>query len=103
MAERLAHAAATAEWMERHPIVVSPVAGMATPRLDFDEHLPTAAVRDLFDRMRNALWVNLLGLPAVALPNGIQLVARRFREADAFAAATAVADALEPVTIAALD
>ena len=45
---------------------------------------------DLFDHMRNVPWVNLLGLPSVALPNGIQIVARRFREAEAIQAAAAV-------------
>jgi amidase len=50
--------------------------------------------------MRDVVWVNLLSLPSVALPNGIQLVARRFHEAEAAAAAAAIVDALEPVSIA---
>jgi len=97
LVERRALAAAAAEWMEEHPLVVAPVAGMPAPPLDFDEYLSTAATRDLFDRMRNAVWVNLLGLPAVALPNGIQIVARRFREDEALAAAEAVEPGLPPV------
>ena len=38
--------------------------------------------------MRCVLWVNLLGLPAVALGNGAQLVGRRFRDRDVLAAAS---------------
>ena len=52
--------------------------------------------------MRNVVWVNLLSLPGVALPNGIQIVARRFREAEALDAAEAVERALGPVKIAEL-
>ena len=58
------------------------------------------ATRDLFDHMRDVVWVNLLSLPSVALPNGIQIVARRFREDEAFAAARVAAEALRPVTVA---
>jgi amidase len=50
--------------------------------------------------MRNVVWVNLLSLPGIALPNGIQIVARRFHEAEALAAATAAAGALAPVAVA---
>jgi len=52
--------------------------------------------------MRNVGWVNLLGLPSLALPNGIQIVARGFREAEALAAAEAVAGAVGPVEVAEL-
>jgi amidase len=98
--ERKAVAQATAEWMEAHPLVVAPVAGMPTPPLDFDHYLDDEQTRQLFLRMRNIGWVNLLGLPSIALPNGIQIVARRFREAEALAAAEAVAEALGPVPVA---
>lgn len=87
--------AAVATWMEDHPLVVAPVAGMDPPRLDFDRALSPAAAGRLFDRMRNATWVNLLGLPALALPNGIQVVGRRFAEAEVLAAAAAVEAATE--------
>ena len=86
--------------MEKYLLIVAPVAGMQTPALDFDHYLAPAATRDLFDHMRDVLWVNLLNLPSLSLPNGIQLVARRFHEAEAAAAAAAVVDALGPVTIA---
>jgi amidase len=88
--ERKAVAQATAAWMEEHPLVVAPVAGMPAPPLDFDQYLSDEATAELFGHMRNIGWVNLLGLPSVALPNGIQIVARRFHEAEAFAAAAHV-------------
>ena len=89
-----------ADWMEEHPLVLAPVAGMETPALDFDAWLSEDDTRDLFDSMRSVMWVNMLGLPSISLANGIQVVARRFREADAFAAARVAVDGLEPVTIA---
>jgi amidase len=88
--ERRAVAQATAAFMEDHPLIVAPVAGMQAPLLEFDHYLDVDATRDLFDHMRDVVWVNLLSLPSVALPNGIQIVARRFREAEAFAAAAHV-------------
>lgn len=98
--ERRRIARETAAWMEDHPLVLAPVAGMTAPPLDFDHFLDRAATRDLFDHMRNIMWVNLLSLPSIALPNGIQIVARRFREAEAFDAAAVVARALPQVAIA---
>lgn len=92
-----------AEWAafgERFPIVVAPVAGMPTPLLDFDHMLDAAATTALFDSMRCVPWVNLFGVPSLALPNGIQLVGRRFREDQLFAAARAIEPGLAPVTIA---
>jgi amidase len=87
-------------WMDEHPLVVAPVAGMPTPGLDFDHYLSVEATQDLFDHMRDIVWVNLLGLPSIALPNGIQIVARRFREGEALAAAEAASAVLAPVQIA---
>ena len=98
--ERRRTAQATAQLMEEYPLIVAPVAGMKTPALDFDQYLDADATRDLFDHMRDVVWVNLLSLPSLALPNGIQLVARRFHESEAAAAAAVVAGALEPVAIA---
>ena len=89
-AERRAVAQAVAAFMEEHPLIVAPVAGMPAPPLDFDHYLSVEETRDLFDHMRDVVWVNLLSLPSVALPNGIQIVARRFYEAEAFAAAAHV-------------
>jgi amidase len=89
-AERRAVTQAVAAFMEEHPLIVAPVAGMSAPPLDFDHYLSIDQTRDLFDHMRDVVWVNLLSLPSVALPNGIQIVARRFHEAEAFAAAAHV-------------
>jgi amidase len=80
-------ARAVAAWMEEYPLVLCPVAGMAAPALDYDDFLPPDAMLELFDRMRSVLWVNLLGLPAVALGNGAQLVGRRFHDWDVLRAA----------------
>jgi amidase len=88
--ERRALARSVAAWMEEWPLVVAPVAGMTAPPLDFDEGLTREETRELFDRMRSVLWVNLLGLPAVALGNGVQIVARRFHDRDALRAAQAI-------------
>jgi amidase len=90
----------TALWMDEHPLVLAPVAGMPPPPLHFDHLLSPDETRELFDRMRHAVWVPLLGLPAVALPNGVQLVARRFREEDALVAGEEVLRSLAPVTVA---
>ena len=86
--------------MEEHPLIVAPVAGMKAPGLDFDQYLDREATRDLFNHMRDVVWVNLLSLPSLALPNGIQLVARRFHEAEAAAAAAAIVNVCGSVEIA---
>lgn len=99
--ERRAVAQAVGRFMADTPLVVAPVAGMPTPPLDFDHYLSVDATRDLFDHMRDVVWVNLLSLPSIALPNGIQIVARRFREGEALAAARVAAEALPPVSVAA--
>jgi amidase len=88
--ERRALARSVAAWMDEWPLVVVPVAGMTAPPLDYDEQLTLDETRELFDRMRGVLWVNLLGLPAVALGNGIQIVARRFHDRAAMQAARAI-------------
>lgn len=98
-AERAALYAQWARVARRYPLVIAPVAGMPTPALDFDELIGRDATLALFDRMRCVPWVNLFGLPSLALPNGIQLVGRRFHEADLFDAALAVEPHL-PVTVA---
>lgn len=89
-----------AAFAARYPIVVGPVAGMPTPLLDFDHMLDEDDTAALFDSMRCVPWVNLYGLPSLALPNGIQLIGRRFREDQLFTVARAVEPKLAPVTIA---
>ena len=90
----------TAQWMEKYPLVLAPVAGMTAPPLDFDHFLDRTQTMELFDKMRNVMWVNLLSLPSISLPNGIQIVARRFHEKEAFAAAAMVEKEIGPVSIA---
>lgn len=89
-----------AHWMETHPLVLCPIAGMPTPGLDFDHMLDRDQTIALFDRMRNIPWVNLLGLPSVALPNGIQIVGRRFHEFQALEAANTVQAVLGVASVA---
>ncbi|HWK60862.1 MAG TPA: amidase family protein [Eoetvoesiella sp.] len=89
-------------WMEGYPLVLCPVAGMPTPSLAFDHLLDKAQTLHLFDQMRNIPWVNLMGIPSVALPNGIQIVGRRFHEAQALEAAAAVERVIGAASVAAL-
>ncbi len=98
--ERRSIARETAQWMEKYPLVLAPVAGMTAPPLDFDHFLDRANTIELFDKMRNVVWVNLLSLPSIALPNGIQIVARRFQEKAAFIAAAIVEKEMGLVSIA---
>ncbi len=100
MRERRALARAVYAWQERYPLVVAPVAGMPAPPLDFDHLLSSEATRELFDRMRCVMWVNLLGLPGVAIGNGVQLVGRRFHDREVLAAARVARAALGPVSVA---
>lgn len=88
--------------MEDHPLIVAPVAGMPAPTLDFDDHIGREASVALMDRMRCVPWVNLFSLPSLALPNGIQIVGRRFAETDVLAAGYAVEKHLPRVDIASL-
>lgn len=86
--------------MAGYPLILAPIAGMAAPELAFDDHIGEAASIDLFDRMRAVPWVNLFSLPALALPNGIQIVGRRFDELTVLRAGHAVERRLPPLTVA---
>ena len=98
--ERRALARMVYAWQEEFPLAVAPVAGMPTPPLDFDHMLSIEATRELFDRMRCVTWVNCLGLPGVALGNGVQIVGRRFSDREVLAAARTARTALGPVPVA---
>ncbi len=89
-----------AGFMEEHPLVLCPVAGMPTPSLDFDHMLDREATIDLFDHMRNITWVNLLSLPSLALSNGIQIVGRRFHEGQILQAGLCVQESLGVASVA---
>ena len=98
MRRRRAMARELAAWMEEFPIILAPVAGMATPPLDFDDFLDRTQTQLLFDHMRCVPWVNLLSLPGVALGNGTQIVARRFQDRHALHVARIARAALGPVS-----
>jgi len=91
------------EWMQERPLILAPVAGMRRPPIDYDVWLSTDETRELFDRMRNVVLVNSMGLPAVALPNGVQLIGRPHHDeqavqaADLALAAIGAADVATPV------
>lgn len=107
------HRAIQKLWIERHdlltkmfafldefPIVVAPVAGMPTPPLHYDHFIGREASLELFDRMRSTPWVNVFNLPSLALPNGIQLVGRRWHELDVLDVGYDVERHLDSVAIA---
>jgi amidase len=73
---------------------------MPTPPFEFDHFLSAEGMESLFAHHRNLVWVNCLGLPAVAVPDGVQVIARRFREDEALAAAAVIERALGRCTIA---
>ena len=89
--------------MENYPLILAPVVGTPAPPLEFDHFLDRQQSQSLFDSMRNLMWVNLLSLPSVAFPNGVQIVARRFHEAEIFDAASAVEREIGPLSIAVSD
>jgi amidase len=88
------------EAMAEYPLILAPVAGMPAPLLDFDDHIGREASVALLDQMRCVPWVNLFSLPSLALPNGIQIVGRRFDELTVLAAGRAAERHLPRVEIA---
>jgi len=77
-------------WQQSYPLVVSPISGRAVPLpLEFDHWASSEALADLVEHMRNSLWPACLGLPALALPNGVQLVTAPHRDETLFAPARA--------------
>jgi amidase len=86
--------------MEDYSVILSPVAGMPVPPVDFDELIPFQETQKLFASMRSVMWVNLFGLPAISLPNGMQLVGRRYSEATLFRIASLIEKHLPVVQIA---
>lgn len=77
-----------ADAMESTPIIVAPAVGMRVPLpLEYDEWATGADIAALAIRMRNCLWPSALGLPAIGLPNGVQLVGAPHRDETLFAPA----------------
>ena len=104
LAERNAHARDWTTFHARYPLVLGPVC--ADPAFEVGRDLEGGALEDLLQKMRLVVTVNLLGLPAVALPTGVigglpqgvQLIGDRFREDLCLDAAEAIEAALGPLT-----
>lgn len=85
-------------FLERYPVILTPVSVAPTPGARADLGGP-ASVRALFwSQMRFMSAINVLGLPAAVVPVGlrdgqpvgVQLIASRFREDVCLAAAAAI-------------
>lgn len=104
-AERSAVARAWASFQVEWPLVLGPVCTMPPFKVGYDL-VNTDSVRDLLRAMRLVVLVNLLGLPAAAVPvgvdagvpQGVQLIGPRFREDLCLDAAQAIQDRLGTFT-----
>ena len=105
LAERNALAREWAAFHERYPVVLGPV--RTEPPFPVGRDLAgRKAVEEILRSMRLVVTVNLLGLPAVAvpvgvadgLPQGVQLIGARFREDVCLAAAEAIEQKLGTLT-----
>lgn len=102
--ERARLAREWAAFSEEWPIVLSPVATMASMSTAADTS-DAETVRDIFEAMRYVVLANGLGLPAAVVPtrvvdgvpHAVQLLGRRFGELDCLAAARVVEAASEDV------
>ena len=101
LAQRNAIARAWAGFQQTHPLLLAPVSTRMPFAPDFDAN-GADAVRELMRTMAMNVAVNLLGLPAVAvpagtakgLPRGVQVVGPRHREDLCLAAARHIDDVL---------
>jgi amidase len=92
------------EFQETHPLIVAPICTDIPFEVGKDR--TTAEVAETVRRMRMAIAVNALGLPAVALPVGIgdglpqavQVIGQRYREDLCLDAAAALEDGVGIIT-----
>jgi amidase len=97
LAERARHLREWLVLLERYPVIVGPTSAEPPFLVGFD-HRDAAATRRLLEAQRLLASVNCLGLPAVAVPVGshegaplgVQIIASRYREDLALAAAEVV-------------
>jgi amidase len=92
-----------AAFMEEYPLLLGPVLPIPAFRHDHDGHDIEGTHVDHLDPLWGTDWVNLAGLPAVAIPAGltpeglpidVQVVGRRFAESEVLAAAAVIERAL---------
>jgi len=103
-AVRQALGRAWAELQQAHPLVVAPIS--TNPPFVVGADLDEEGFRTILDSMRMVVAVNLLGVPAVAVPAGVadglpqavQVIGPRFREDLCLTAAEAIEDACGVVT-----
>jgi amidase len=101
---RLSVLRAWGEFQEIHPLIVAPIC--TEPPFEAGTDLEEGRVAETIHSMRMAMAVNALGLPAVALPVGIegglpqavQVIGPRYRENLCLDAAGAIEDGLGIVT-----
>ncbi|GII05985.1 amidase [Planobispora takensis] len=104
MMERASIARLWSTWMDHAPLVLAPI--RTRPAFPVGSDLDPGWLADWPDTMRTVVAVNLLGLPAVAVPAGqagglpqaVQIIAPRFREDLCLDAAEALETALTPLT-----
>lgn len=92
------------EFQEKHPLIVAPVSTDSPFEIGTD--LTSAGVAEIVRSLRMALAINALGLPAVALPVGIedglpqavQVIGPRYREDLCLDAAAALEETLGIIT-----
>lgn len=97
IAGRFKIAAAWSRLMERFPLILGPVSTMEAFKVGYDTGGPDA-MRRLIRSLRLTELCNLLGLPSLAmpvsiaggLPQGVQIIGRRFDEGRCFDAAEAI-------------
>ena len=103
--ERFRHARESSLFLEAYPLILGPVSTAPPFAVGHDIEGGEQAL-GVRDSMRLTVIANLLGLPAVAvpvglaagLPQGVQLIGRRYREDRCLAAAQAIEDRLGVIT-----